>query len=247
MGTRLGMLFRYHAIALLLLFQCQLPPCHGHDVTLNKGHLDSYEEHRHPHPVQSRRSLEEQFRNEDGIPICGFPVPSDADLDELKASLNSTFLQRLAKFAASLWRSLISRRSKINVPTYYHIIQNATVAGPSSAQVRDQHAHLVGAFASAGFSFSLKDITFTRNDEWFGYKEYNTIQEREMKSTLRKGGAESLNIYVNSGKGVCGYAYLPKFYQQFPWNDGIVINFRCFAGASQSQEGDVVVHEVVSL
>jgi hypothetical protein len=235
------MAIRYLTIAFLSLLQCQLLLCHRHGVTLGEDHHDVYNEH--PHPPHSHRSLQEEFRNEDGIPICGFPEPSDAELQEIEASQNTSILGKFAKFAARFWRNLRQRRK--TVPTYYHIIRNATIAGPSADQVRAQHDHLVEAFAPYGFSFTLKDITFTRNNEWFGYKEYNTDEERDMKTTLRRGGPESLNVYVNNGKGVCGYAYLPKFYNQFPWNDGIVINFRCFGGASQSQEGDVVVHEVV--
>ncbi|GAX22491.1 hypothetical protein FisN_14Hh111 [Fistulifera solaris] len=234
------MSIRYLTIALLSLLQCQPLLCHRLGGTLDEGHHDAYDEH--PHPFHSHRSLQEEFRNEDGIPICGFPEPSDADLREIEAAQNISILGRFAKFATRFWRSLRQRRKSI--PTYYHIIQSATIAGPSEEQVRAQHDHLVEAFAPYGFSFTLKDITFTKNDDWFGYKEYNTDEERDMKKTLRRGGPESLNVYVNNGKGVCGYAYLPKFYSQFPWNDGIVINFRCFGGASESQEGDVVVHEV---
>lgn len=247
MSNKTRVAIRYQTIALfVLLFRCQLLFCHGHDATLRGGQFDSHDELLHPHPLHNGRSLGEEYRNEDGIPICGFPDPSVADLNELKASDDDTsFLRRFIKFAVQLGRGI--RRIKKNVPTYYHIIQNATIAGPSSDLVREQHAHLVEAFASTGFTFTLKDITFTNDNDWFSYTQYNTVQEREMKTTLRRGGAESLNIYVNNGKGVCGYAYLPKFYSQFNWNDGIVINFRCFLGASQSQEGDVVVHEVVRL
>ncbi len=246
MSNVITLAVRYHAIILFLLLRHDFPQCRGHELTLRGGNFDPHDNHYHSHSFHNHRSLGEEHVNEDGIPICGFPDPPEGNLQILGASHDSALLRKIAKFLKRLWHADRHHdKNRIIVPTFYHIIQSDTVAGPSAARVQEQHDHLVEAFAPYGFSFILKNVTFTRNNEWFGYKGYNTIQERRMKTALRKGGPESLNIYVNNGNGVCGYAYLPRFYASFPWNDGIVINFRCFAGHTPSQEGDVVVHETV--
>lgn len=127
---------------------------------------------------------------------------------------------------------------KIVVPTFYHVIENKR--SPKDAEIRQQHKDLNDAFALTPFQFVLREITRTKNNAWWGYSGYNTKEEITMKSTLRRGGAGTLNVYINKANGRCGYTYLPKMYKSFPENDGVVINDGCFVEGP----GGALTHEV---
>lgn len=128
---------------------------------------------------------------------------------------------------------------KIDVPTYYHVIEGRGSNSPSDNAVRQTHNDLNAAFRGTPFRFDFMEITRTYNDDWYGYDGFYTDDERDMKSTLRRGGAESLNVYINKVNGICGYAILPKFYQDFALWDGTVVNENCFA----TGKGGAVTHE----
>jgi hypothetical protein len=87
--------------------------------------------------------------------------------------------------------------NKISIPTYYHVIVSSN--SPSDNEVRQQINALNAAFgANTEFRFDLKAITRTQNNDWYAYSGWNTDAEKAMKTTLRKGGPESLNIYSTS-------------------------------------------------
>lgn len=100
-----------------------------------------------------------------------------------------------------------------------------------------------------GIDFDLKRITVTQNDRWY-HAEMMSRADRQMKRTLHRGRASTLNIYVNKPAAPRGAILLG--YSRFPWQyrghrslDGVTINVRSLPGGNAwgYNLGDSVVHE----
>jgi hypothetical protein len=62
-------------------------------------------------------------------------------------------------------------------------------------------------YTGSGFQFALKDVTRTVSQKWQLIQELS-LKEFEMKTTLRKGGYNTLNIYLTTlDFDLLGYAY----------------------------------------
>ena len=70
-----------------------------------------------------------------------------------------------------------------------------------------------------------------------------------MKTALKTGGDNTMNVYTTSGGGYLGYAYLPEITNTAQaYLDGVVIDWKTVPGASTEyaglyDEGDTLVHE----
>jgi len=133
----------------------------------------------------------------------------------------------------------------INV--YFHVITNSSGQGfASSSQMMDQINVLNAAFASSQFQFVLYSTDYTSNDSWYGVTP-GSVAEAQMKSALRQGSADDLNIYsANIGQGLLGWATFPSSYSQSPSQDGVVILTSSLPGgdAAPYNLGDTATHEV---
>lgn len=104
----------------------------------------------------------------------------------------------------------------------------------------DQHPSAPAFGLDTGIQFCIADTTNSDNSAWYADNQMST-----MKSTLDRGGMESLNIFVNNGGGYLGYAYLPTSSDNS--NDGVVILNDSMPNGRPGwvySQGDTLTHEV---
>ncbi|HWU86908.1 MAG TPA: zinc metalloprotease [Kofleriaceae bacterium] len=132
------------------------------------------------------------------------------------------------------------------IPVYWHIIRSSSGAGGvTTKQITDQIAVLNAAYAGSSFSFSLVSTDTTNNDGW--YTTTGGATETAMKTALRQGGSNALNLYSNNmGGGLLGWATFPSSYASTPKMDGVVILESSVPGGSAAPYnlGDTATHEV---
>ena len=141
----------------------------------------------------------------------------------------------------------------ISVPVFFHVITSGTAGNLTDAQLQAQVAQMNAAYSGSyggvntGFSFVLAGINRTNNATWFESKGAGS--EHAMKTALKTGGDNTMNVYTTSGGGYLGYAYLPDITNTAQaYLDGVVIDWRTVPGASSEyaglyDEGDTLVHE----
>ncbi|MBI2214863.1 MAG: zinc metalloprotease [Acidobacteria bacterium] len=133
----------------------------------------------------------------------------------------------------------------INV--YVHNITKSNGTGGATSQmINSQMSVLNAAYASTGWSFNLVSATNVANDSWYTVG-YGSAAETEMKTALRQGSADDLNMYfANIGGGLLGWATFPSSYSSKPKMDGVIILTASLPGGSAAPYnlGDTATHEV---
>jgi hypothetical protein len=135
----------------------------------------------------------------------------------------------------------------INV--YFHVINRGTGISNGDvpdSQITSQMSVLNAAYAPWGWSFNLVATTRTTNSTWYSGCASSTT-ERQMKTALRQGSADDLNIYsCNPSGGLLGWATFPSSYASNPTNDGVVLLYSSVPGGSAAPYnlGDTATHEV---
>jgi hypothetical protein len=133
------------------------------------------------------------------------------------------------------------------IPVYWHNIRTSSGGGgvATSTQITQSISVLNAAYAGTSFSFSLVSTDTSNNDSW--YTCAGGACETSMKTALRQGGSNALNVYSNNmGGGLLGWATFPSSYASNPKNDGVVILYSSVPGGSAApyNEGDTLTHEV---
>jgi len=192
-----------------------------------------------------------------------FKLVSFGALTTFAFANNSTFPERIARcgvrdLTAEEFEAAEAARHEIlkgvssmvtggNIPVYFHTITNTKGMGAvSSATIQSQINVLNAAYKTGGWSFTLVGTDTTANDSWYTVSP-GSPAESQMKSTLRKGSADDLNLYsANIGGGLLGWATFPSDYSRSPSMDGVVMLTSSLPGgtATHYDEGDTATHEV---
>lgn len=142
----------------------------------------------------------------------------------------------------------------ITVPVAFHVIRkDLTAAGGNvtDAQIQAQMKVLNDSYggktggARTGSRFDLLSVDRTTAPQWFHLTGYG--QDLAMKTALKVGGPETLNIYTAKlGANLLGYAYLAQDAEAVGVLDGVVIHFQSLPGGSFTNysEGDTATHEI---
>jgi len=172
---------------------------------------------------------------------CGTvePVPT---ADELKLYYQG-YHENITASAAALVKPVI-------IEVSFHVISSGTSASQGNVPqgwITAQMNVLNKAFESWGYKFTLLSTDRTRNAGWFNDLAHGSTAEKNMKQSLRQGGARRLNIYsANLAGGLLGWATFPSSYASSPRMDGVVILHQSMPGgnASPYNLGDTATHEV---
>ncbi|KAI9346895.1 metalloprotease [Obelidium mucronatum] len=138
----------------------------------------------------------------------------------------------------------------IVVPTWFHVITSGTEGAVSDAVIQKQLSVLNADYAGK-VQFTLAGTTRQNNAKWFvaGPSGAGVADYQNMKSTLRKGGKGTLNIYTNkpgSPAGLLGVATFPSSYASSPSQDGVLVHYGSLPGGSLASYnlGRTATHEV---
>lgn len=132
------------------------------------------------------------------------------------------------------------------VNTYLHVIVSSSGQGIIPQQQLDAQITVLNNAFGGNFQFVKAGFDQTTNDTWYNLAQGSTA-ESQMKSALRQGSADDLNLYfANLGGGLLGWATFPSSYNSAPSRDGVVILNTSVPGgtAVPYNLGDTGTHEV---
>jgi hypothetical protein len=134
------------------------------------------------------------------------------------------------------------------IQVYVHVITGAdgVTGNVADAEIASQVSVLNGAFAGSGWTFTHAGTTRSANATWTTMTQ-GSAEELQAKTALRRGSAETLNIYTaNIGGGSLGFASWPWDYASAPALDGVVVLYSTLPGgdAAPYNLGDNAVHLV---
>ena len=186
---------------------------------------------------------------------CGFHDPTTKELQDMiadekrmrgekikEAGLFWNVIEWFLCFFFRLCPSLKFR--EVAIDTYVHVIHKDDGTGAmSTAEVQSMVSIANEYLNGTGFSLSVKGITNTTNDVWYESESWSP-EEIQMKSRLKVGSLDTLNIYTKKpigykdGKkiGLCGYAFRAGYAMWVGIQDGIVINPGCTSGRTLAHE-----------
>jgi hypothetical protein len=184
------------------------------------------------------------------VEVRGCATPDLADheveaIDEYTASI----VRDLAKSG----RFDVASNAATTINVYFHVITNTSGVGnisdtTISNQIKvlnDAYAGLTGG-SNMNMTFVLAGVDRTANNTYFA-AAYGSTAETSMKTALRQGSADDLNLYTNQpSSGELGWATFPSSYASNPKRDGVVCDWRTVPGGSLDpyNEGDTATHEV---
>ena len=192
----------------------------------------SHHDHDHSHDAHGHRRLN-QFS-------CGTgpdPNPAEAQraVDEWLA------LHPCSQESCPFVEEIAEATVQIDV-VWHNIQKDDGSEGSTTTMISDAMKVLNGAFASAGFSFSLVNTIETRSTLYWGA---TTVDELiAMMTALHTGDCSRLNVFSNSIKTPLGYAFGPSSCADFPNSDGAVIHYQTSPGGTITNlnQGGMLIH-----
>ncbi|EFQ97350.1 metalloprotease 1 [Nannizzia gypsea CBS 118893] len=164
---------------------------------------------------------------------CG-SIPHKAFSNELKEAMENS---RTSSFS--------NVTSNVTINTYFHVITDGNTGKISDETLQKQIAVLNSDYKASGFSFKLVASDSVDNPTWAAGED-----DMGMKSALRKGGYDTLNVYFVPmlREGLLGFCYFPMKNpsEGQKIKDGCVINSNSVPGGSAQNynEGKTTTHEV---
>ncbi|MDG4807014.1 zinc metalloprotease [Micromonospora sp. WMMD1120] len=147
----------------------------------------------------------------------------------------------------------VTALATVTIPVVVHVIQeNSTRAGGNipDSMITSQISVLNQAYAGStggaatAFAFRLDKINRVTNTSWYPIVQGSSA-ERSMKSSLRVGGKNTLNIYLGElSNDLLGWATFPQ--RNLSSMDGVVVLSESLPGgtATNYNQGDTGTHEV---
>ena len=145
----------------------------------------------------------------------------------------------------------------VTIPVWVHVINKGSGFANGDLpdeMIRRQVRVLDDSFsgrtggAASGFDFELAGITRTTNQNWFENMALDFEVELAAKTALRRGEADTLNLYTVDGGPYLGFAYYPDVLlsEKYAVLDGVVLDWRSLPGGTFEiySEGDTAPHEV---
>ncbi|MEZ0325008.1 MAG: zinc metalloprotease [Fimbriimonas sp.] len=148
-----------------------------------------------------------------------------------------------------------SGTTQINIPVYVHVITGGAGEGnildsTIATQMNVLNNAYAGTQSPGGFNtpfrFTLVSVDRTANSVWFTC-ERDSADEVAMKTALRRGSADDLNLYIRDlPAGLMGYGGFPWWYASNPAMDGPTLDYTGMPGGADAQFnlGDLAVHEI---
>jgi hypothetical protein len=173
--------------------------------------------------------------------VCGTRMPTEQE----KLMREEHFLNELDRLRVK-GGAYATLTGAVAVNVYWHNITNSSGQGAVPSTRINNQLQVLNAAYGGKFTFTLAGTDNTANNTWYTVTP-GTAAERAMKSALRKGSADDLNVYsANIGGGLLGWATFPSSYPGNPLDDGVVIlnTSTPGGGAVPYDEGDTATHEI---
>lgn len=132
------------------------------------------------------------------------------------------------------------------IPVHFHVITDGVNGYLDTPTIARQMDRLNADYASTGFNFSLASTSYSVNADWFN-GAMSSWQADVMKSSLRQGGPEALNVYTVDFHGIIlGTSSFPWSYEDYPAYDGVIFDYNTVPGGAFEgyNMGRTATHEV---
>jgi hypothetical protein len=186
--------------------------------------------------VKDQRHLDGSYDTE----VCAFQ-PNLSE-EEMKIDEMNMATWRIRERSKSVFERAIRMYT---IPVYFHVIQTTQTTGiVSDTRIREFVDYLNESYSNSSVPFTFEYMAVTRTVRADWDKCNNASTAKELKTALKVGGSDTLNVYIcnpmftEKGASITGYSTGPESSTSIL--DGIVIN-----NESGDRRLNTLVHESV--